>query len=83
MHIEGQRFGGMLYIGNRPTLEKHNEKTIEVNIFDFNQTIYGKIIQLEFIKFIRGDQKFEGLENLKTKLAEDKKQSLAILQKKN
>ena len=83
VHIEGQRFGGMLYIGNRPTLEKHNEKTIEVNIFDFNQTIYGKIIQLEFIEFIRGDEKFDGLENLKIKLAEDKKQALAILQKKN
>ncbi len=83
VHIEGQRFGGMLYIGNRPTLEEHNEKTIEVNIFDFNQVIYGKTITLEFLKFIRGDQKFEGLENLKIKLADDKEKSLAILQKKN
>ncbi len=83
VHIDGERFGGMLYIGNRPTLETHNEKTIEVNIFDFNQTIYGKIIQLEFLEFIRGDQKFEGLENLKAQLADDKIKSLAILQKKN
>lgn len=83
VHLEEQRFEGMLYIGNRPTLEEHNEKTIEVNIFDFNQTIYGKIIQLEFVQFIRGDQKFEGLEKLKVQLADDKKQSLAILQKKN
>ncbi len=83
VHIDGERFGGMLYIGNRPTLEAHNEKTIEVNIFDFNQTIYGKIIQLEFLEFIRGDQKFEGLENLKAQLADDKIKSLAILQKKN
>ena len=83
VHIEGVRFGGMLYIGNRPTLEEHNEKTIEVNIFDFNQTIYGKIIQLEFVEFIRGDQKFEGLEKLKVQLADDEKRSLAILQKKN
>lgn len=83
VHIDGERFGGMLYIGNRPTLEAHNEKTIEVNIFDFNQTIYGKIIQLEFLEFIRGDQKFEGLEKLKVQLADDKEKSLAILQKKN
>ncbi len=83
VHIDGERFGGMLYIGNRPTLEAHNEKTIEVNIFDFNQTLYGKIIQLEFLEFIRGDQKFEGLENLKAQLADDKVKSLAILQKKN
>ena len=83
VHIEGVRFGGMLYIGNRPTLEEHNEKTIEVNIFDFNQTIYGRIIQLEFVEFIRGDQKFEGLEKLKAQLADDEKRSLAILQKKN
>ncbi|MGB3587160.1 MAG: riboflavin biosynthesis protein RibF, partial [Tunicatimonas sp.] len=39
--LEEKQFGGMLYIGNRPTLAGKN-KTIEVNIFDFDQDIYGQ-----------------------------------------
>jgi len=83
VHIENERYGGMLYIGNRPTLKDHNQKTIEVNIFDFNRSIYGLTITLEFLQFIRGDEKFDGLDALKTKLGEDKINTLAVLEKKN
>ena len=82
VHYEGMRYGGMLYIGNRPTIEDHNEKSIEVNIFDFNHTIYGQQLKLEFVKFIRGDEKLDGLAALKAKLAEDKEQALVALKKK-
>jgi len=83
VHFEGVRHGGMLYIGDRPTLEDGNHTTIEVNIFDFNQTIYGKKLKLELVDYIRGDKKLEGLEALKQQLALDKEQTLAILKKKN
>jgi len=62
---------GMLYIGNRPTLDGKNQ-TIEVNIFDFNENIYGKNITIFFKKFIREDEKFNSLEELKNQLIEDK-----------
>ena len=82
VYFEEVRYGGMLYIGDRPTLEDGNHTSIEVNIFDFQQTIYGREIKLELIEYIRGDKKLEGLEALKKQLAEDKEQALAILKKK-
>ncbi|MDX1939455.1 MAG: bifunctional riboflavin kinase/FAD synthetase, partial [Saprospiraceae bacterium] len=77
---DGQRYGGMLYIGSRPTLKKYNNRTIEVNIFDFNQTIYGDEIKLELVEFIRYDTKFDDLEALKKQLAEDRKRAQLLLE---
>lgn len=77
-----QRYGGMLYIGDRPTLKEHNNQTIEVNIFDFQKDIYGEKLTIEFIEHIRGDEKFENLDGLKNQLAKDKVDSQAILAKR-
>ena len=71
-------FGGMLNIGNRPTVDG-TFKTIEVNIFDFDQEIYGESLKVEFIKKIRNEQKFNGLEELKAQIARDKETCKALL----
>jgi len=81
VHHQGKRYEGMLYIGTRPTLAEHDNKTIEVNIFDFNQQIYGEELTLELIEFIREDAKFDSLEALQTALAKDKISTLEILAK--
>jgi len=73
-----QQYGGMLYIGNRPTLAKTN-KTIEVNIFDFDQTIYGERLAVSFIERIRGDMTLTGLEALTAQLQKDRASALTIL----
>jgi riboflavin kinase/FMN adenylyltransferase len=71
--INAKIFKGMLNIGYRPTVnrEKHH-KTIEVHILDFNENIYGLPIQVSFIKHIRDEIKFSGIENLKAQLMNDK-----------
>ena len=74
-------YGGMLYIGNRPSVEEHNETTIEINIFDFDQVIYNEELKVEIIDFIRNDISFADLEDLKAQLAKDKTSSLQILKK--
>lgn len=61
---------GMAYIGHRPTINGMT-RNIEVNIFDFNEDIYGKMIRLHFLDFIRGDEKFNSLDELKTQLGKD------------
>jgi riboflavin kinase/FMN adenylyltransferase len=76
--VNNTQFGGMLYIGHRPTLE-NKQLAIEVNIFDFNENIYEKTIQLNFIKFIRSDKKFNNLEELKFQLARDKEAALQLI----
>ncbi len=62
---------GMLYIGYRPVLEGTTLR-IEVNIFDFDEDIYGQEIQITFVSWIRGDMNFDDMQKLKEKLNEDK-----------
>lgn len=78
--FESRVYGGMLYIGNRPTIAGVNERVIEVNIFDFNENIYDNELTVHFIDHIRSDKEFNGLEALKTQLADDKVSALRILQ---
>lgn len=65
---------GMLYIGTKPTLKGSEEEVIEVNIFDFDQDIYGKNIRVFLHDYVREDVKFESVEALTTQLGEDEAQ---------
>ena len=69
----------MLNIGNRPTLNENDTSTIEVNIFNFDEEIYGQEIEIEFIQRIRDEQKFENISALKKQLEVDKQQIIQIL----
>lgn len=71
-------YGGMLYIGYRPTIDG-GKKSIEVNIFNFDRDIYGESLSIKFHQLIRGDSKFNDLEELKEQLKKDKDQALSIL----
>jgi riboflavin kinase / FMN adenylyltransferase len=66
---------GMMNIGVRPTVDG-SKKTIEVNIFDFNESIYGEKLNITLLKHLRTEKKFNGLEELKAQLAKDKQDSL-------
>jgi riboflavin kinase/FMN adenylyltransferase len=71
---------GMAYIGHRPTINGMS-RNIEVNIFDFNEDIYGKTIRINFLDYLRGDEKFNSLEDLKKQLEKDEKSARKILLK--
>jgi len=73
-------FNGMLYIGNRPTLNG-SHRNIEVNIFDFDKDIYGETLSVYCIKRIRDDAFYKNLDELRNQLSEDKKIAKAILEK--
>lgn len=77
---KGILLNGMMNIGVRPTVDGH-KKVIEVNIFEFDQDIYDQNITVQVYEFIRGEQKFDGLEGLKQQLALDKMHTATILQK--
>ena len=70
--IDQIKFKGMLNVGYNPTTDSDRIQKIEVNIFDFNKDIYGKIIKIEFIKHLRNEVKFANLDELKEQLAKDK-----------
>lgn len=81
VHYADQRYGGMLYIGDRPSLKDEGHVSIEVNIFDFEGDLYDQELYLEVMGFIRKDARFANLEGLKQQLAEDRKNSRRLLQK--
>ncbi|MEL6866052.1 MAG: riboflavin biosynthesis protein RibF, partial [Bacteroidota bacterium] len=79
---QGKRYEGMLYIGNRPTLKAYDNRTIEINLFDFDKEIYGDKLQVELVAYLREDQQFKGLEALSEQLGRDKESALAVFKKK-
>ena len=76
--LKGSIYNGMLNIGVRPTVNGEKQ-TIEVNIFDFDESIYGEEITVSFVRLIRKETKFESLDALRIQLADDKKAALNML----
>lgn len=76
--VAGHHYQGMLYIGNRPVVNGMS-RSIEVNIFDFSQDIYGQDIAVEFLHYIRGDGNFTSLDELKNQMARDKIKCLELM----
>jgi riboflavin kinase/FMN adenylyltransferase len=72
------RLKGMMGIGIRPTIEGRH-RTIEVNIFDFDEDIYGRELRVFVKKYLRPEVKFSGLEELKVAMAQDKLDALEAL----
>jgi len=68
----GISYNGMLSIGYNPTVTDKKERRIEANLFHFDQDIYGDTLEIQFIKKLRDEQKFDSLEALKAQLHLDK-----------
>ena len=68
----GREFYGMCNIGCRPTVSEGNARTIETNIFGFDEDIYGLDIKVTFVRKIRDEVKFDSLEALRHQLECDR-----------
>jgi len=76
--VEGEQrvYKGVLNIGIRPTfIELSSVRTIEVHILDFNDDIYGRHIKIEFLKYLRAEEKFDNQEQLSRQIGEDLKKA--------
>jgi riboflavin kinase / FMN adenylyltransferase len=69
---------GMMSIGVRPTVGG-TDRTIEVNIFNFSEDIYGEKIRVYVKVFIRPEAKFSGLDELRRAIEQDKIAAEGIL----
>ncbi len=69
---------GMMSIGLRPTVNGKT-RTIEVNIFDFDEMIYGQTVRVYVKQFLREEVKFDSLEAMVKQIGHDKTNSLAVL----
>lgn len=79
--FDGVTYKAMANIGKRPTIGDRDDDNfiIEVNIFDFDQDIYGQHITVRFLDRIRDEVKFTGLEALKAQLNQDREQAKMMM----
>ena len=77
----GKTYKAMSNIGHRPTIgdRAEDQPIIEVNLFDFDGDLYGQTIRVSFIDRIRDEEKFSGLDELKTQLEQDREKVKIIL----
>ena len=73
----GGNGGGACSIGNRPTVEGAG-RSIETYLFDFSEDIYGRIMELRFLSFLRPELKFDSLDALVVQMGQDVQQAKAI-----
>lgn len=73
-------WNGVANLGIRPTFEGL-EPLLEVYLFDFNQSLYGQRLYVQFHHFIRPEEKFENLKDLSQQIAKDCQQALFLLKK--
>ena len=72
---------GMMNIGVKPTLDLKKE-TIEVNLFNWNKNLYGKVIKVFVMEYLRGEKKFDSLNDLKNQIELDEKTCAKLIEEK-
>lgn len=80
LHVDGKEYPAVTNVGVKPTVGKY-KKNIETNIFDFDGDLYGKYIIVEFLKRLRSEKKFAGIDELKAQMKIDKKEAEAFHKK--
>ena len=71
--LRGELYGGMLNIGFRPTIDSASAvKTIEAHLFDVTGDFYGEKIVIHFVKRVRDEMKFAGMNKLREQLVLDR-----------
>ncbi len=71
-------FRGVANLGLRPTVDGEN-RSLEVHLFDFSGDLYGQVLEVEFVSFLRGERKFASLEELKAQIGRDAEQAMYLL----
>lgn len=81
MIIDGHKYLSMTNIGTHPTISELKKPLVETHIFNFNEEIYNKKIELEFLCFIRPEKKFDSIDDLKKELQNNKNKIIKTYEK--
>ena len=76
---DGTRRGGMLNIGNRPTIGNGEAVSVEVNLFEYEGDLYGQRIVVEFVSRLRDERRFASRDELMNQLAQDAETTKQLL----
>ncbi len=75
---EGKQYAALANIGSNPTFEGERAVRLEVNIQDFDKSIYDRVLAVRFLAFLRGEKKFASVEQLVKQLHRDKEAARSI-----
>ena len=81
--VDGKYYGGITNIGKKPTIRGDNPISVETFVFDLDQDLYGKPIEVQLLNFERPERKFQSLEELKSQINKDKEYGLSYLERFN
>ncbi len=71
VEIDGKRYNGIPNIGCKPTIAGDNPVGVETNLFDFQGDLYGKHAKVSLLKWVREEQKFQNVSELKVQMEKD------------
>ncbi|MCA1927439.1 MAG: bifunctional riboflavin kinase/FAD synthetase [Calditerrivibrio sp.] len=71
INIDGVLFNSVTNVGVRPTIPEKNELRVETHIFDYDGNIYGKMVELMFVEYLREEMKFSDFDMLKKAIEND------------
>jgi len=78
--IDGELHRGVVNLGVRPTIASAKpERILEIHLFDFERDIYGKDVEVRFVKFLRPERKFENIDALVAQIRRDVDEAREIL----
>jgi riboflavin kinase/FMN adenylyltransferase len=76
---DGRLHDGVASFGRRPTVDDEGAPLLETYVFDFEGDLYGETCEVSFFGFLRGEEKFEGLEALVSQMRRDEEEARALL----
>ena len=77
--VDGLWFDGITNIGLRPTVDSDERVSVETHLFSYEGDLYGKQVEVRFLEFLRPEQKFADIEQLKSAMREDVKNAKVYL----
>lgn len=76
---DGSLHDGVASFGRRPTVDDHGEPLLETFLFDFSGNLYGEVCSVSFFGWLRGEEKFDGLDALVAQIRRDEAEARALL----
>jgi riboflavin kinase / FMN adenylyltransferase len=85
INVQGKVYDGVCNVGFKPTFNNPDVKklVIEVHILEFEKSIYGEMVSVEWYRRIRDEQKFSGIEELTAQIEQDKQTAIHFFQQNN
>ena len=79
--IDSELHRGVINLGVRPTVSGgKSERVLEIHLFDFERDVYGRDVEVRFLKFLRPEKKFENIDALVAQIRRDVEEARALFQ---